>query len=367
MTIEHAETLIIGAGQAGLATGYHLQRQGREFLIVDRNERVGDNWRCHYDSLKLYSPVKYDGLPGMAFPGDPWQFPGKDEVANYLEAYAGRFELPLRLRTTIDHLELRDGGGFRARSGADVIECDNVVIATGTFGRTPAVPEVAQRLNPAIRQLHSSEYKNPAQLQPGATLVVGASHSGYDIAYELGAERPTILVGPGRGNIPVEWGTRKFKMVLPLIVFMWRHVLTRRTPMGRKEMQKVRHEGGPTTRVKAHHLAERGVERYELKVTDVSSDGRPVLADGRVLDVANVVWATGFRQDFGWAGTLLTVADGWPVENRGVVESVPGLYFCGLAFQYAFGSMVLPGVGRDAAYVARKISARSRTKVPAAA
>jgi putative flavoprotein involved in K+ transport len=197
-------------------------------------------------------------------------------------------------------------------------------------------------------------------------LVVGASHSGYDIAYEVGAGRPTILVGPDRGNIPLEWDTRKFKTALPVIVFLWKHVLTRRTPMGRKEMGKVRHAGGPTTRVKPHHLAERGVDRFEEKVTDVSATGNPVLDDGRVLDVGNVIWATGFRRDLNWVDAPLSMDDGWPVEYRGVVESVPGLFFCGLSFQYSFGSMVLPGVGRDAAYVAKRICARSRARTPSA-
>lgn len=364
---QHIDTLIIGAGQAGLATAYHLKRAGRDCLVVDANERIGDNWRCHYDSLRLYSPVKYDGLPGMDFPGHPWHFPGKDEVAGFLEAYAVEHQLPVRLQAKVDRLVAREGGGYTAHVGADVLECDNVVLATGTFGRTPRVPEVASRLDPGIRQLHSAEYKNPAQLQPGTTLVVGASHSGYDIAYEVGADRPTILVGPDRGNIPLEWGTRKFKTALPVIVFMWKHVLTRRTPMGRKEMDKVRHEGGPTTRVKPHHLAERGVDRFQEKVAGVTAGGMPVLDDGRALDVANVVWATGFQRDFSWIDAPLTMDGGWPVEYRGVVESAPGLFFCGLSFQYAFGSMVLPGVGRDAAYVAKKIGARSRAQTPAAA
>jgi len=360
MTTQHIETLIIGAGQAGLATGYHLQRLGRPFLIVDGNERIGDNWRCHYDSLRLYSPVKYDGLPGMAFEGDPWHFPGKDEVAAFLEAYAVRFNLPVRLQTRVDRLSARPGGGFIARLGDETLTCDNAVLATGTFGRTPRAPELAARLDPGIRQLHSSEYKNPRQLQPGTTLVVGASHSGYDIAYEVGADRPTVLVGPDRGNIPFEWETRKMRLAMPIVVFAWKHLLTRRTPMGRKEMQKVRHEGGPTTRVKPHHLDERGVRRYQEKVTDVSPAGRPVLADGRELDVANIVWATGFQRELGWIDAPLRIEDGWPVERRGVVDSAPGLFFCGLSFQYAFSSMVLPGVGRDAAYVARRIAARQK-------
>ena len=359
MTTQHIETLIVGAGQAGLATGHQLQRRGREILVVDGGDRIGDNWRCHYDSLKLYSPAKFDGLPGMDFPGDPWHFPGKEEVADFLEQYAVQMDLPVRTQTRVDRLVPRDGGGFTAHLGAETVECDNVVVATGTFSRTPRVPDVAASLDPRIRQLHSTEYKNPDQLQPGATAVVGASHSGFDIAYEVAAGRPTILVGPARGNIPLEWDSARIKVAMPVIVFMWKHVLTRRTPMGRKEMQKVRHQGAPTTRVKAHHLAERAVERVEHKVTDVSADGKPVLADGRVLDVANVVWATGFRPDFSWIEASLTGEDGWPREYRGVVEEVPGLFFCGLSFQFAFGSMVLPGVGRDAAYVAKKIDQRT--------
>ena len=366
MTTQHIETLIIGAGQAGLATGYHLTRRGREVLIVDGNGRIGDNWRCHYDSLKLYSPARFDGLPGRDFPGDPWHFPGKDEVADFLEQYAVTMELPVRLQTYVDRVVPHEGG-FTAHLGSDRVECDNLVIATGTFGRTPRLPSVAASLSPGIRQLHSSEYRNPTQLQPGPTVVVGASHSGYDIAYEVAADRPTILVGPDRGNIPLEWDSARFKVVMPIVVFAWKHVLTRRTPMGRKEMQKVRHQGAPTTRVKAHHLAERGVERIEHKVTGVSPTGQPVLSDGRVLEVANVIWATGFRPDFSWIDAPITGEDGWPREYRGVAEEVPGLFFCGLSFQFSFSSMVLPGVGRDAAYVAGRIDQRAGARAPVTA
>ncbi len=367
MTTQHIETLIIGAGQAGLATGYHLGRLGREFLIVDGIGRIGDNWRCHYDSLKLYSPAKFDGLPGMDFPGDPWHFPGKDEVAEFLERYAVEMALPVRMHTRVDRLAPRDGGGFIAHLASETIESDNVVIATGTFGRVPQVPDLATSVAPAIRQLHSTEYKNPEQLLPGPALVVGASHSGYDIAYELAANRPTILVGPDRGNIPLDWDSNRVKVAMPAIVFLWKHVLTRRTPMGRKEMQKVRHHGAPTTRVKPHHLAERGAERIEQKVTAVSADGLPTLDGGRVLDVSNVIWATGFRPDFGWVEAPITGTDGWPREYRGVVSEVPGLFFCGLSFQFAFSSMVLPGVGRDAAFVASKIDQRAAASARVAA
>ncbi len=367
MNTQHIETLIIGAGQAGLATGYHLARLGREFLIVDGSDRIGDNWRCHYDSLKLYSPAKFDGLPGMEFPGDPWHFPGKDEVADFLEQYAVEMDLPVRMRTRVDRVVSSAGGGFTAHLGSEKIECDNLVVATGTFSRTPSVPDIAASLDPRIRQFHSTEYRNPAQLQHGTTLVVGASHSGYDIAFEVAADRPTILAGPGRGNIPIEWDSARIKIALPVIVFLWKHVLTRRTPMGRKEMLKVRHQGAPTTRVKPHHLAERGAERIEHKVTDVSADGKPMLDNGRVLDVTNVIWATGFRPDFSWIEAPITGDDGWPHEYRGVVDGVPGLFFCGLAFQFAFSSMVLPGVGRDAAYIAGKVDQRAASRARVAA
>jgi putative flavoprotein involved in K+ transport len=356
VNIQHVDTLIIGAGQAGLATGYYLARLGRGFLIVDGSARIGDNWRCHYDSLKLYSPAKFDRLPGMDFPGEPWHFPGKDEVAGFLEQYAVEMQLPVRMHTRVDRVVPRDSGGFTVHLGSEMIECDNVVVATGTFGRNPRVPDLAASLAPRIRQLHSAQYKNPTQLNPGTTAVVGASHSGYDIAYEVAADRPTILVGPDRGNIPLDWDSARIKLALPVIVFLWKHVLTRRTPMGRKMMHKVRHHGAPTARIKRRHLAERGAERIEYKVTDVSSDGKPVLEDGQVLDVDNVIWATGFRPDFSWIEAPILDEDGWPREYRGVVDEVPGLFFCGLSFQFAFGSMVLPGVARDAAHVASTIS-----------
>ena len=202
MAVQHTETLIIGAGQAGLSTGYHLQRLGRPFLIIDGNERVGDNWRQQWDSLRLYTPAKYDGLPGLRFPGEPWTYPGKDQVADFLESYALRFDLPVRMSTRVDRLDAHSGGGFTAALGDGRITCDNVVVATGTFGRTPHVPAFAADLDASIRQLHSSEYRRAAQLQDGPVLVVGASHSGCDIAYELAAERPTILCGRDCGQIP---------------------------------------------------------------------------------------------------------------------------------------------------------------------
>lgn len=359
MTTQHIETLIIGAGQAGLATGYHLQKLGRPFLIVDGAERVGDNWRNQWDTLKLYSPAKYDGLPGLPFPAPAWSYPGKDDVGDYLEKYAIEFDLPVRMRTRIDRLEKGQAGGYRATLGDDTITCDNVVVATGTFGRAPRIPSFARDLDPSIQQLHSSEYRRPSQLKAGRVLVVGASHSGCDVAYEMAEHQPTTLVGRDCGQIPLPWETRRLRFAFPMIVFAWRHVVTRRTPIGRKEMDDIRKHGGPMLRVKRADLARRGVERNTGRVTGVK-DGLPVLDDGTVVDASSIVWCTGFQQAFDWIDLPVFGADGWPEEYRGVVEKSPGLYFCGLAFQFAFASMVLAGVGRDAEHVACEIDKRLR-------
>lgn len=356
------DTVIIGAGQAGLATGYHLQKAGRPFVILDAAARIGDQWRQQWDSLKLYSPTRYDSLPGMPFPGAPWSFPGKDQVADYLEQYAAHHGLPVRLGTRVERLD-RDEQGYRVTTDHGVYRCRNVVVCTGTFGRTADVPGFAAELDPEILQLHSSEYRRPGQLREGSVLVVGASHSGTDIAYEVALTHPTILAGRDCGQIPVRIESRRARLVFPLMVFAWRHVLTRRTPIGRKVMQEIRFHGGPMLRVKRSDLQERGVERLTGRVTGVQ-DGKPVV-DGTAYDVANVVWATGFRQVFDWLELPVVGEDGWPVEYRGVVKDAPGLFFCGLSFQFGFGSMVLPGVSRDAGYVADRIVERARRTTPA--
>lgn len=357
MSTEHIETVIIGAGQAGLSTAYHLTKRGRACVVLDANARIGDNWRRHWDTLRLYSPAKYDGLPGMPFPADPWTFPQKDEVAAFLESYALKFDLPVRTSTRVDELEQRPGGGFELRIGENTISCDNVVVATGTFGQAPNIPEFGDQLDPTIRQLHSGQYHRPDDLQPGPVLVVGASHSGTDIAYEAAQTHQVTLCGRDPGQLPFRPEQRRAKLIFPMVVFAWRHVLTRRTPIGRKEFHEVRAHGGPMIRVHREDLASRGVERNTARMVGVRG-GMPLLDDGTVVPVSNVVWATGFRQVFDWIKVPVIGDDGWPVEMRGVVDQVPGLFFCGLAFQYAFSSMVFPGVGRDAEYLARRIGER---------
>ena len=323
---ERLETVIVGAGQAGLSVAHHLAKRGRPFLIVDANERVGDNWRRHWDSLRLYSPACLDGLPGMAFPAPPWSFPTKDETADFFEEYATRFQLPIRSRTPVRAIS-KNGQGYVVACGDRRLEAENVVIATGTFGR-PYTPAFAAELDPAIRKLHSSEYKNPDSLRDGPVLVVGAAHSGADVAMDVARDHETVLCGRDTGQVPFDIEGRRGRAVWRVLSFLARRVLTIRTPLGRKMRSEIRSHGGPLLRYKRADLTAAGVERVTARAVGVR-DGLPLLDDGRALDVANVIWCTGFKQDFGWIEPPVTGDDGWPHERRGLVPSAPGLYFTG--------------------------------------
>jgi putative flavoprotein involved in K+ transport len=349
---ENYDTVVIGAGQAGLAVGHHLARRGQDFTILEAHERVGDVWRRRYDSLRLYSPARYDSLPGMTFPGG-WTAPTKDQVADYLESYAERFELPVQTGVGVQRLS-KDGSGYLLLAGDRMFRARNVVVASGTW-RDPYVPEFADELDPAIRQLHSHAYRNPGQLQPGPVLVVGAAHSGGDVAHEVAATHETILAGRIHGQLPFDMEGPIARVMLPIMWFAANHVLTEKTPLGRKMQPEVRAGGGPLLRVKLPDLEARGVEHVAHRVVGVE-DGRPVLADGRVLDVANIVWCTGFRNDHAWIDFPVAGADGWPDQIQGASTTSPGLYWVGLPFLYSFSSMLIGGIGRDAERVARQIA-----------
>jgi putative flavoprotein involved in K+ transport len=366
MATESFDTVIVGGGQAGLATGYHLARQGRSFVILDASERVGDPWRNRWDSLRLYSPASYDGLPGLRFPAKRTSYPTAREMADYLESYAARFELPVRSGTRVVGL-VKEGRQYVVDAGDQRFEAENVVIATGVMQK-PHVPGFAAELDPGITQLHSNEYRNLSQLQEGPVLVVGASHSGSDIAYEAAATRHTILSGVDTGQIPARVDTRRGRMGFRLLFFAGTHILTMDTPMGRKMREHVRHGGGPLLRYRRKELLAAGVERTLARTVGVQ-DGMPALDDGRVVDVRNVVWCTGFRPDFSWIDVPFAMGDdGYPVQHRGVVDSAPGLYFVGLLFLHSFTSMLIGGTGRDAERVARHIAAQrqaSRSRLSA--
>jgi putative flavoprotein involved in K+ transport len=361
---ERHETVIIGGGQAGLATGYHLARLGRSFVILEADRRIGDAWRRRWDSLHLFTPARHDGLPGWKFPAKGWSFPSRDDMADYLEAYAARFGLPVRTGMPVDGVTGNSDGGFVVTAAGRRFEADNVVVATGAY-QLPTVPGFASQLDPGIVQLHSSDYRGPWQLRDGGVLVVGAGNSGAEIALESAGAHQVWLSGREVGAIPFRMGGLPSRLLLERLALrvLFHRVLTVRTPMGRKMRARMGARGTPLIRIRPEELPAAGVERV-ARVAAVR-DGQPVLEDGRVLEVANVVWCTGFHHDFSWID-LPGLGDGEPAHGRGVVEGQPGLYLVGLHFLYAMSSAMIQGVGRDAAYIARHIAARVPSARPAA-
>ncbi len=352
---ERFDTVIVGAGQAGLAVGHFLARQDRSFVMVDAADRIGDSWRQRWDSLRLFTPAKYDGLPGRRYPGAAWSFPGKDEIASYLEDYARVFELPVRTGVRVDRLGVADGRYVLA-AGDHRFDAANVVVATGAFA-TPRRPGFAADICPDILQIHSSEYRNPGQLRDGPVLVVGAGNSGAEIALEVSRSNPTWLSGRDTGvEAPFRIGSIPDRLLTPPVWFLLSHVLTTRTPAGRRLRRKATAMGTPLVRVKPADLDEADVERVPR--TMAARDGRPVLSDGRVLPAVNVIWCTGYRPEFGWIDLPLVATDGAPLHDRGVVPSLPGLYFVGQFFLSALTSALIGGVGRDAKRIAKHIASR---------
>ena len=360
---ERVETVIIGGGQAGLATGYFVKQRGRQFVILDAGDRVGDAWRTRWESLHLFTPARFDTLPGFPFPGANWSFPTKDEMADYLTAYVERFDLPVRTGVKVERLE-KDGDRFVVITSRGRIEADNVVVATGAC-QVPKVPGFANQLHPDITQLHSKDYQSPSQLRDGDVLVVGVGNSGAEISMELSTTRRTMLAGKESGHIPLRHGSLNYRPGFRVFRFVGHRVLTRGTPIGRKLAPKLLAHGDPLVRVRPKDLAAAGIERVP-RVAGIKN-GLPLLEDGRIVDVANVIWCTGYRSDFGWIDLPILGDDGEPVHDRGVVGSHPGLYFIGLVFQYSLSSDVLPGMSRDHAFVANHIASRASSMSEASA
>jgi len=352
------DVLVIGAGQAGLSAGYHLQRQAIDYRIVEADQRIGDVWRRRYDSLTLYSPAAYDQLPGMRFPLPKRQFPTGRQMGDYLGAYADHFGLQVDTGVRVERLDVptAEGQPFVVTAGDRRYEAGRVIVAAGAF-QTPKIPEFASELDPSIHQIHAGDYRNPGQLADGPVLVVGLSHSGADLAHEISASHMVTVSGRAHGQLPFSVDSRRGRFGWPILAWVFWHVLTLDTPIGRKMAPEVRKDGGPLLRWRKPDLLARGIELTDARTTGVR-DGKPMLADGRVLDVANVVWCTGFGRDYSWIHPAIEVDEnGWPIQHRGVT-STPGLYFSGVVFQYAFTSMLVHGAGRDAEYVVDHIAER---------
>jgi putative flavoprotein involved in K+ transport len=355
----HLDTVVIGGGQSGLAIGYFLAKQNRDFVILEAGRRVGETWRNRWDSLRLFTPAFHSGLPGMPLPPPGNRFPTKTEIADYLEAYAQRFDLPMRLDRRVDSLTRR-GAYYLIIAGDKQYLAERVVVATGAYHH-PRIPEFATDLDPTILQLHSAAYRNPKHLPLGGdAVVVGAGNSGAEIAVELAATRRTYLSGRDTGSVPIPLIHNR------LSLWLADRILTSDTRLGRRMRQTSLRQGDPVVRLSRTDITAAGVQRVP-RVEDVA-DGYPRLADGRILDVAVVVWATGFRPDFGWIELPIFDNAGYPIHNRGVVDTASGLYFLGLPFQRSYTSTHIGGVGRDARYIAERLTASrppDRAAVPA--
>ena len=342
ITEARLDTVVVGGGQSGLAMGYYLARQSRDFVILDAGNRVGDAWRSRWDSLRLFTPAFHSSLPGMPFPAPGRSFPTKDETADYLETYARSFDLPVRLGRWVGSLSRHDGG-YLVQAGDERYLADRVVVATGAYAH-PHFPECSKSLHPGIAQLHSSSYRSPRHLPEGSALVVGAGNSGAEIAVELAATRHTYLAGRDTGHVP-----------LPLVhnrLSLWlaEHLLTLDTRLGHKLRENHGHGGDPLIRLS------QGISGLR-----VSSGYRESRASSRASPFS--------RMDGSWtcpswsgrpvsgrtsAGLRSRIFDrtGYPDHHRGIVASAPGLFFLGLPFQHSFTSTHIGGVGRDARFLA---------------
>ena len=353
---ETLDTVVIGGGQAGLAAGYWLARQGGSFVILDDNARTGDSWRRRWDSLRLFTPSQFDSLPGLPFRSPPNDYPAKDEVAAYLEDYADHFKLPVKHNIRVTELS-SDGQGYRVTADGATFIAQHVIVAAGPYQK-PHVPVVAKQTPPDLFQLHSSSYRNPAQIPVGALLVVGAGNSGAEIALELARVGKRVwLAGRDVGRIPTNTPLGRV-LGKPfdgqLVWWMMTHLLTLNTPIGRRMQASLVQHGAPLGSLRRQELAQAGVV-LAPRLAGFRA-GRAVLEDGSVVDADGVIWATGFEPDFGWIDLPIFDAQGFPDHVRGAARSAPGLYFLGLVFQTGLSSSLLGGVGRDAAHLLRQIS-----------
>ncbi len=355
----HTSTVVIGGGQAGLSVGYHLKKQGVSFVILDASDRVGDAWRNRWDSLRLFTPAWVDGLDGMAFPIGGVYTPTKDEMADYLESYAAEFDLPIYLRTRVTRLA-HEGDRFRVETTNGPTTANNVVVAMASW-QVPRVPDFAAEVGHDIVAIHSADYRNTNQLQPGPVLLVGLGNSGAEIALELSSAHRTMVSGTPPGEVPINIASRLGTIPAWFIArVLFHRILTDSTPMGRRMARK--HRGEPLVRTRTKELRNAGVESV-ARVTGVE-EGRPVTIDGDRLDVSNVIWCTGYSPGFDWIDLPIFGEDGNVQHQRGIMPDYPGLYFVGLKFLYSVSSAQIHGVGRDAARIVGEVANRVSAETP---
>lgn len=342
------DVLIIGGGQAGLASGYYLKKSGIPFIIVDNHSRVGDSWRNRYDSLVLFTPREYSGLPGLNFPGKRNEFPTKNETADYLENYAAAFNLPIQFNTTVSKLN-KNNGFFQIWTNQGSFVAKKVIIATGPFQKE-RIPSFASKISSEVKQLHSSAYKNPEQLLSGETLVVGGGNSGAQIAVEIST----------RGKVSLSVGHRP--VFLPLrfcgkSIFYWFDKLgILQAPAQSFIGRKIQSRPDPVFGLELKQLIKTATIDLMPKSIDASHNGIH-FSDGSVREFSNIVWSTGFKADYSWLDLPHVLFDekGYIIHKRGVT-SENGLYIIGMPWQSRRTSALIGGVGEDARYIVNSIA-----------
>jgi putative flavoprotein involved in K+ transport len=350
------DVAVIGAGQAGLAIGHLLARAGRRFVILEAGESVATAWRERWDSLVLFTPRRYDALPGLPFPGDPDGHPGRDEVVAYLEHYARTFDLPIRFRSEVRSLKAGDEGFDLGLTDGGRVQADQVVVATGPF-HVPSLPALSGALDPALFQVHSAAYRTPSGVPSGTVLMVGGGNTGFQIAKELSATH-TVQLAVGSRQTPLP------QRLLGRDVFWW---LTRLGVLGKSVDTRLgRRAQGRDTLIGSSPRELKRRFGVAIKPRAVGASGRTVrFADGSELAVDAVIWATGYRPDHSWIDLDLTDENGRLRHRRGVSD-VPGLYFLGLSWQHTRGSALLGFVKDDAEFIAARIEAAAAGSTPSA-
>jgi putative flavoprotein involved in K+ transport len=343
--VQNREVVVVGGGQAGLAVGYLLKQQGRDFTILEATGAPAAAWRARWDSLRLFTPVRYDSLPGRAFPGDPDSYPGRDDVVDYLTDYASAFELPVELNSEVRAVRRADGG-YLLELDDRSYAAEQVVIATGPF-QVPRVPPIARPLDPGVIQFHSTEYHRPDQVPAGPVLVVGGGNTGFQIAEELSRTHEVHLsIGSRQKPLPQRIAGRDLFRYLEALGLM-------RVTVNSRPGRKLRYRD--TLIGSSPRAASR---RYGIRLRGRTMDAQRsevLFADGSRLAPATVIWASGFAVDHSFVHVPVFDDAARLMHHRGVTAA-PGLYFLGLTWQHTRGSALLGWVKDDAQFLADRIA-----------